>query len=173
MKRIQILDCTLRDGGYLIDSQFGNTSIKGIIQGLTESGIDVIECGFLKNEPHVAGSTVFNNAAQLRPFMPKDRKQASYVCLADYSRYSIDYLEDYDGTSIDGVRACFFLRISRNIKDTSHKIRIKRPYFAASAADGKPGIASAGNGAYRLTGYARSHHEERYPRKGTFSTPHA
>lgn len=48
MKRIQILDCTLRDGGYLIDSQFGNTSIKGIIQGLTESGIDVIECGFFE-----------------------------------------------------------------------------------------------------------------------------
>lgn len=46
MKRVNILDCTLRDGAYLIDSQFGNTAIKGIIEGLTESGIDVIECGF-------------------------------------------------------------------------------------------------------------------------------
>ena len=42
MKRVNILDCTLRDGAYLIDSQFGNTAIKGIIEGLTESGIDVI-----------------------------------------------------------------------------------------------------------------------------------
>lgn len=50
MKRVNILDCTLRDGAYLIDSQFGNTAIKGIIEGLTESGIDVIECGFLKDE---------------------------------------------------------------------------------------------------------------------------
>ena len=132
MKRIQILDCTLRDGGYLIDSQFGNTSIKGIIQGLTESGIDVIECGFLKNEPHVAGSTVFNNAAQLRPFMPKDRKPASYVCLADYSRYSIDYLEDYDGTSIDGVRACFFkherydvIPFCKKIKEKGYKLYVQ------------------------------------------------
>ena len=40
MKRVNILDCTLRDGAYLIDSQFGNTAIKGIIEGLTESGID-------------------------------------------------------------------------------------------------------------------------------------
>ncbi len=132
MKRIQILDCTLRDGGYLIDSQFGNTSIKGIIQGLTESGIDVIECGFLKNEPHVNGSTVFNNAAQLRPFIPKDRKQASYVCLADYSRYSIDYLEDYDGTSIDGVRACFFkherydvIPFCKKIKEKGYKLYVQ------------------------------------------------
>lgn len=108
MKRVNILDCTLRDGGYLIDSQFGNTAIKGIIRGLTESGVDVIECGFLKNEPHQNGNTVFNHASQLRSFLPEDRKQTSYVCLADYSRYSIDNLEPYDGSSIDGVRACFF-----------------------------------------------------------------
>lgn len=108
MRRVNILDCTLRDGGYLIESQFGNTAIKGIIRGLTESGVDVIECGFLKDEPHQNGSTIFNNAGQLRSFLPEDRKQASYVCLADYSRYHIDQLEPYDGSSIDGVRACFF-----------------------------------------------------------------
>ena len=54
------------------------------------------------------GSTIFNNAAQLRPFLPEDRRQTSYVCLADYSRYTISNLEPFDGTSIDGVRACFF-----------------------------------------------------------------
>lgn len=108
MKHVNILDCTLRDGGYLIDSQFGNTAIKGSIRGLTESGVDVIECGFLKDEPHQNGTTIFNNATQIRPFLPKERKQTSYVCLADYSRYHIENLEPYDGTSIDGVRACFF-----------------------------------------------------------------
>ena len=71
MKRVNILDCTLRDGAYLIDSQFGNTAIKGIIEGLTESGIDVIECGFLKDEPHREGTTIFNNAAlQLMVYVP-------------------------------------------------------------------------------------------------------
>lgn len=108
MKRVNILDCTLRDGGYLVDAKFGNTAIKGIIKGLTESGTDVIECGFLKDEPHETGSTIFNNAAQIRSYLPSDRKNASYVCLADYSRYTISNLEPYDGTSIDGVRACFF-----------------------------------------------------------------
>ncbi len=132
MKRVNILDCTLRDGGYLIDSQFGNTAIKGIIQGLTESGTDVIECGFLKDIPHQNGSTVFNNAAGLRDFLPKDRKQASYVCLADYSRYTIDQLEPYDGTSIDGVRACFFkeerydvIDFCKSIKDKGYKLYVQ------------------------------------------------
>lgn len=108
MKRVNILDCTLRDGAYLIDGQFGNTAIKGCIRGLTESGVDVIECGFLKNEPHKNGTTIFNNTKQIQPFLPEDRKHASYVCLADYSRYNIQQLEPYDGSSIDGVRACFF-----------------------------------------------------------------
>lgn len=125
MKRVNILDCTLRDGGYLIDSQFGNTAIKGIIQGLTESGTDVIECGFLKDEGHQNGSTVFNNAWQLRPYLPKDRKQASYVCLADYSRYHIDNLEPYDGSSIDGVRACFFKEERYDVIDFCREITEK------------------------------------------------
>ena len=132
MKRVNILDCTLRDGGYLIDSQFGNTAIKGIIRGLTDSGTDVIECGFLKDEPHQKGSTIFNHAAQLRPFLPEDRRQASYVCLADFSRYTIENLEPYDGTSIDGVRACFFkherhdvINFCKSIKEKGYKLYVQ------------------------------------------------
>lgn len=127
MKRINVLDCTLRDGGYLVDAQFGNTAIKGIIKGLTESGTDVIECGFLKDEPHKTGSTVFNNAAQIRSYLPKDKRQASYVCLADYSRYHIENLEPYDGTSIDGVRACFFKKERYDVIDFCREI-VKKGY---------------------------------------------
>lgn len=132
MKRVNILDCTLRDGGYLIDSHFGNTAIKGIIRGLADSGVDVIECGFLKDTPHENGTTVFNNAAQIRPYLPEDKKQASYVCLADYSRYTIDNLEPFDGTSIDGVRACFFkqeresvLAFCRRIVELGYKLYVQ------------------------------------------------
>ncbi len=125
MKRVNILDCTLRDGGYLIDSQFGNTAIKGIIQGLTDSGIDVVECGFLKDEPHQDGSTIFNNTSQIRPFLPGERKNVSYVCLADYSRYTIGQLEPFDGTSIDGVRACFFKKERHDVMDFCRSIREK------------------------------------------------
>ncbi|MCR5692228.1 MAG: aldolase catalytic domain-containing protein [Eubacterium sp.] len=132
MKRVQILDCTLRDGGYIVDSMFGDNAIKGIIQGLTDSGIDVIECGFLKDQPRQDGSTVFNCAAQVRPFLPIDRRQASYVCLADYSRYHIDNLEPYDGSSIDGVRACFFknerydvIEFCRQIKEKGYKLYVQ------------------------------------------------
>ena len=40
-----ILDCTLRDGAYLIDKKFGDENINGIIAGLVEANIDIIEIG--------------------------------------------------------------------------------------------------------------------------------
>ena len=113
---IQLLDCTLRDGGYLVDTMFGETFIKGFTRSMTDAGVDVVEVGFLKDEPHRPGSTVYNNAAQIRPFLPAERPEGvSYVCLADYSRYSIENLDEYDGTSIDGVRACFFRKERKDV----------------------------------------------------------
>ena len=47
MKRIQLLDCTLRDGAYIVDAKFGTPAIKGIVGKLEDANIDIIECGWL------------------------------------------------------------------------------------------------------------------------------
>ena len=47
-KSIKVLDCTLRDGGYILDWMFGYKSIKSIVENLSSSGVDFIESGFLK-----------------------------------------------------------------------------------------------------------------------------
>ena len=49
MAKIKVLDCTLRDGGYCNEWRFGADNIRTIIEGLTESGVELIECGFLSN----------------------------------------------------------------------------------------------------------------------------
>ena len=46
---IKVLDCTLRDGGYINNWEFGFDNIKQIINSLSKSNLDYIECGFLKN----------------------------------------------------------------------------------------------------------------------------
>jgi len=45
--KIHILDCTLRDGGYVNDWEFDSNLAKGVIDGLYESGIRVIEIGIM------------------------------------------------------------------------------------------------------------------------------
>lgn len=123
---IQLLDCTLRDGGYLVDTMFGETFVRGFTRSMTDAGLNVVEVGFLKDEPHRTGSTIYNNAAQIRPYLPRQRREGvSYVCLSDYSRYHISNLEPYDGTSIDGVRACFFKKERKDVLDFCREIKRK------------------------------------------------
>ena len=50
--KIKLLDCTLRDGAYIVDSAFGIPAIKGIIKKLQEANVDIIECGWLKDKEH-------------------------------------------------------------------------------------------------------------------------
>ena len=47
MSQIKLLDCTLRDGGYLNDWKFGNSNIVNVFERLVSAGIDIIEIGFI------------------------------------------------------------------------------------------------------------------------------
>ena len=49
MSNIKILDCTLRDGGHVNNSEFGKKVIQDVSVGLTKANIDYVEMGFLKN----------------------------------------------------------------------------------------------------------------------------
>lgn len=55
MRKINVLDCTLRDGGYVNECHFGRENIKKIVRNLNEANIDIIECGFLKMEDSPKG----------------------------------------------------------------------------------------------------------------------
>lgn len=46
-KKVLMLDCTLRDGGYVNDWDFGHSTITGIYKRLEAAGADYIEVGFL------------------------------------------------------------------------------------------------------------------------------
>lgn len=62
MNHAKLLDCTLRDGAYLIEKNFGEANIKGIIKGLMNARIDYIEIGFLQDEGGGVGKTVYLNS---------------------------------------------------------------------------------------------------------------
>ena len=45
--KIQLLDCTLRDGGYVNDWNFGKDTAAYLFERLVSSKVDIIEVGFL------------------------------------------------------------------------------------------------------------------------------
>lgn len=108
IKHAKLLDCTLRDGAYLIDKEFGNNTIHGIIEGLVRAKMDFIEIGFFQNEGFGEGKTVYRNSADAKRFIPENKNECQFTVLADYSRFSVDNLDECTPDSIDAVRECFF-----------------------------------------------------------------
>ena len=49
-KDVQILDCTLRDGGYYNNWDFSESSIQTYINDISTTGIKYLELGFRFNE---------------------------------------------------------------------------------------------------------------------------
>ncbi len=107
MSNLQILDCTLRDGGYVNDFRFGKNGIKKIISQLTLAGIDIVECGFLEDGEYDEECSVYNSVEQIAELLPKDRRNTMYVAMACYGEYDISQLSPYDGQSISGIRVTF------------------------------------------------------------------
>ena len=46
---LKILDCTLRDGGYINDWRWGYRTARDIIHTLVRANVDIVEVGFLRN----------------------------------------------------------------------------------------------------------------------------
>ena len=47
MENVKLLDCTLRDGGFTNNWNFGLGTIKNIISRLDKAKVDIIEIGFI------------------------------------------------------------------------------------------------------------------------------
>lgn len=106
-RRIKILDCTLRDGGYINNFRFGNQNIRGIIQKLSNASVDIIECGFLKSGIFDVDCSLFGSVEAIKHIIGEKNPNLMYVAMIQYGKISIDEICDYDGMSIDGIRLTF------------------------------------------------------------------
>jgi len=105
--KINFLDCTLRDGAYICASKFGETAIRGIIGKLEDAGVDIIECGWLKNSKHELGSSFYHVPSDLEQYLTTKRVDTTYVVMIDWDRYDLNFLPECDHKSIDAIRVVF------------------------------------------------------------------
>ena len=110
MRQVKVLDCTLRDGGRIIDCKFPDVDIKNIAYRLSQANIDIIEMGFLRDPKvvnYTGNSTFFTKVSQVNKFIKRDEKQTNYVVFVDYSMYDFSSLEKYVADGINGIRVGF------------------------------------------------------------------
>lgn len=144
MNQIHVLDCTLRDGGYCNNWEFGYENKRKILKGLIEADLDVIECGFLTNKiVYDQNGTKFTNLSEISEILPTDRKGKIFVAMVNFGEYDLEKLPCYDGTSIDGIRVAFHkkdrekaLEWCRIIGDKGYKVYIQ-PMVTISYTDGE------------------------------------
>lgn len=106
-KRITLLDCTLRDGAYIVEGNFGEEAIKGIIKKMQDANAEIIECGWLKDKEHTIGSTYFHVPSDLNHYMVARKEGVTYSAMIDWNRYNLDNLPPCDGKSINAIRVVF------------------------------------------------------------------
>lgn len=109
-KGIQLLDCTLRDGGIAINFDFGADKMQEIKSCLEESGVEYIECGYInekKGSP--SGRTCFDNEQSIKNTLLSSGKKAgvNYLAMIDYGTFDLYNLHQADGLGIDGIRYAF------------------------------------------------------------------
>ena len=105
--KIKLLDCTLRDGGYINDWNFGYHTIRNVIRQLVDSQVDYVEVGFLRNCAYDRNRTLYNNCAEMLPVLPDKRGNTMFTAMALHNKYDIDKLEPYDGRTIEAIRVTF------------------------------------------------------------------
>ena len=106
---IQILDCTLRDGGYVNDWRFGRKTIVSILNKLENARIDIVECGFLTRMVQDRDCSLFSSIEDVGEVLPKGERKAMYVAMIAIGEKELhpSQLIPCDGKSIQGIRLTF------------------------------------------------------------------
>lgn len=107
MNNISILDCTLRDGGYINKFNFGEQAISKIITKLGEACIDIIECGFLITGESDKNKSLFDSVESISKSLIEKRENTIYVAMIAYGDISIQEISSRKENSIDGIRITF------------------------------------------------------------------
>lgn len=117
MSNIYLLDCTLRDGGYVNNWVFGADGIQGMKEGLEQAGVDMIELGFIRNECVDLDRSVFSDAADLHSRIAKEDRSAIYSAMIEGTDpegcYPIDRLGTPVESGIDLIRVCTWKRLMK------------------------------------------------------------
>lgn len=105
---IKILDCTLRDGGYINDWNFLDKQILKVINSLEQSKIDTIECGYLDNKKgKSSNSTLFKKNESINTLLSNHDSNFEKVVMINFGDYDTDLLPLQSECEISGIRLAF------------------------------------------------------------------
>ena len=110
MNRIELMDCTLRDGGWVNDFEFGD-QISFLTGKLEEAGIRFLELGYMdETKGSVKGRSLYRDFEALKQNGLAGSSEALQLLMIDYGKFPAEKIpEKTAGTEnpVDGIRLCF------------------------------------------------------------------
>lgn len=104
MANINILDCTLRDGGYINNWAFSNDMSTNLIDSLVKAKIEFIELGYInKTNGECKDTTMFSNLSCIENIVTNSN--AKYLVMLNVGDFDVEDM-DYN-PNIFGIRLAF------------------------------------------------------------------
>lgn len=107
--KLQLLDCTLRDGGYNNDWEFGHDTLISVFERVVSAELDFIELGFLdQRRPFDINRSIMPDTESMRKIYGKlDRKNTKLVGMIDFGTCDLSHIQPCKDSYLDGIRVIF------------------------------------------------------------------
>jgi 4-hydroxy 2-oxovalerate aldolase len=133
MRNIQLLDSTLRDGGYINNWQFGEKAIIDITAKMVRTGIENVEIGFIRDIVYDKNYSLFSSNDQMAKIISPKSKNTKYVGMIDIEApMPLDKLGPRVPDSIDIIRVIFkkdkidkAYEYCKSVKDLGYEVFIQ------------------------------------------------
>ena len=125
MRNISLLDCTLRDGGYVNDWKFGRNNIISIFERLVASKVDYIEIGFIDQaREYDPDRAIYPNASSIAKTMGNlDKGNSEMVAMIDYGHCDISLVCPKSESPVDAIRVIFKKHLRKEALEYVAKIK--------------------------------------------------
>lgn len=113
--RLSLLDCTLRDGGYLNDWKFGHDNMVSVFERVVDAGTDIIEIGFLdERRPFDYDRSIMPDTDSVgKIYGDLDRKNTLVFGMIDYGTCGLENIKPRSESFLDGIRVIFKKHLRR------------------------------------------------------------
>lgn len=118
----KILDCTLRDGGLVNDSNFSDEFARAVLRACEIAGVDTVEIGFKNSKkyfsPEKFGKWRFCEESDIRETFGDAPRGAKLCALMDAGKCDISALPPRPESIVSKIRCAFYADRAREAAET-------------------------------------------------------
>lgn len=131
---IHLLDCTLRDGGYINDWNFGHDNLVSIFERIVGAGVEMVEIGFLdERRPFDLDRSIMPNTNCVEKIYGNlKRRQTMVVGMIDFGTCGLENVQSCEKSFLDGIRVIFkkhlrepALQFCKALKEKGYKVFVQ------------------------------------------------